>query len=237
MDWLKAVFSSLLWTMAAHATIYTLTEERPFLCGPCLDIIRRTVTECSAVELNSGAREDSSCFRPRSHCDPDSLCLSMSKNHHIWWCAMIWVPAAVVMENLLSLTRKASYISCHSAIACVCTYTYVRCIHTTWRSGCSDVRFTFVTRISWYLEVAYLAAYLVFNIRDALIKCLHKLNVYQNEVQADGWLAVFAAVPYPSKWLMVRHKLHGRNEGRKQSVSLPEIKPQVTHLICNRNNF
>jgi hypothetical protein len=31
--------------MFAHATMDTATEERYFLCGPCLDVISRTISE------------------------------------------------------------------------------------------------------------------------------------------------------------------------------------------------
>jgi hypothetical protein len=34
--------------MDEYATIDTATEKRCSLCGPCLDIISRTVSECSA---------------------------------------------------------------------------------------------------------------------------------------------------------------------------------------------
>jgi hypothetical protein len=38
--------------MAAYATISTATEERCFLCSRCLDVISRTISECSAVQLS-----------------------------------------------------------------------------------------------------------------------------------------------------------------------------------------
>jgi hypothetical protein len=34
--------------MATHGTMDTATEERCFLCGPYLDVINRTVNECSS---------------------------------------------------------------------------------------------------------------------------------------------------------------------------------------------
>jgi hypothetical protein len=44
----KAVFSARSALIAAHETIDTATEERCFQCGPCLDVISRTISECSA---------------------------------------------------------------------------------------------------------------------------------------------------------------------------------------------
>jgi hypothetical protein len=46
----KAMFSARFAPMAAHATMDTATEERCFLCGPCLDIIGRTFSDFSSVE-------------------------------------------------------------------------------------------------------------------------------------------------------------------------------------------
>jgi hypothetical protein len=36
------VFSARSAAITAHATMDTTTEERCFLCGPCLDVLRRT---------------------------------------------------------------------------------------------------------------------------------------------------------------------------------------------------
>jgi hypothetical protein len=55
MDW-KAVFSARSVPMAAHETMDTATEGWCFLCGPCLDVISRTISVCSAVEYNGGER-------------------------------------------------------------------------------------------------------------------------------------------------------------------------------------
>jgi hypothetical protein len=46
------VFSVQSAPMAAHATMDTATEELCFLCDPCIDGIRRTIGECSAVEVS-----------------------------------------------------------------------------------------------------------------------------------------------------------------------------------------
>jgi hypothetical protein len=45
------VFSARSAVMAAHARMDRATEERCFLCGPCLDIISRTINVYSGVEL------------------------------------------------------------------------------------------------------------------------------------------------------------------------------------------
>jgi hypothetical protein len=39
--------------MAAHTTMDRATEERCFLCGTCLDVISRTISGASAVELKT----------------------------------------------------------------------------------------------------------------------------------------------------------------------------------------
>jgi hypothetical protein len=41
----KGVFSARFASLAAHATMDTVTEERCSLCGPCLAIISRTILE------------------------------------------------------------------------------------------------------------------------------------------------------------------------------------------------
>jgi hypothetical protein len=41
--------------MAAHSTRDTATEEWCFLCGPFLDVISRTISECSAVEYSAAS--------------------------------------------------------------------------------------------------------------------------------------------------------------------------------------
>jgi hypothetical protein len=46
------VFSERAAAVAAHATIDTVTEELCFLWGPCLDVISRTISGCSAVEYS-----------------------------------------------------------------------------------------------------------------------------------------------------------------------------------------
>jgi hypothetical protein len=43
----EIVFSARSAPIAAHATMDTVTEERCVLCGPCQDVISRTVSECS----------------------------------------------------------------------------------------------------------------------------------------------------------------------------------------------
>jgi hypothetical protein len=51
----KAVFSAQSAPMAAHATTDTATEERCFLCCPCLDVLSRTISR--AVELTRSGHE------------------------------------------------------------------------------------------------------------------------------------------------------------------------------------
>jgi hypothetical protein len=46
----RAVFSVLPAPMAVNVTMDTATEERCFLCGPCLDAISRTISELSGVQ-------------------------------------------------------------------------------------------------------------------------------------------------------------------------------------------
>jgi hypothetical protein len=48
----ETVFSASFAQIAEHATMDTPTEERCFLCGPCLDVISSTIIEsqCSSVE-------------------------------------------------------------------------------------------------------------------------------------------------------------------------------------------
>jgi hypothetical protein len=46
----KAVFSAQSVPTAAHATLDTATVERRFMCGMCLDVISRKITECNSVE-------------------------------------------------------------------------------------------------------------------------------------------------------------------------------------------
>jgi hypothetical protein len=46
------VFSARSIPMAAHSKIDTATEERCFLCGPCLDVLNRSVSGESSVETS-----------------------------------------------------------------------------------------------------------------------------------------------------------------------------------------
>jgi hypothetical protein len=39
--------------MAAHATMNTETEERCFMCGPCLDVISRIISENKFVKCSA----------------------------------------------------------------------------------------------------------------------------------------------------------------------------------------
>jgi hypothetical protein len=48
----KVVFSARSAPMVTHATTDTVTEERCSLCGPSLDVIRRIVSQCSAVDYS-----------------------------------------------------------------------------------------------------------------------------------------------------------------------------------------
>jgi hypothetical protein len=45
------VFSAQSAPIAAQDTMDTSTEQRCFLCGPCLDVIK-TISECRTVELS-----------------------------------------------------------------------------------------------------------------------------------------------------------------------------------------
>jgi hypothetical protein len=46
--------------MAAHATMNTATEERFLLCGPCLDVIGRTISELNSVQSRVEAGSNTS---------------------------------------------------------------------------------------------------------------------------------------------------------------------------------
>jgi hypothetical protein len=48
----KAVFPARSAPMAEHAIMDTATKGRCFLCGPCLDVIPRTIRRASSVELS-----------------------------------------------------------------------------------------------------------------------------------------------------------------------------------------
>jgi hypothetical protein len=48
----KAVFPARSASMAAHATMDITAGEMCSLCGTCLNVIRRKISECSAVECS-----------------------------------------------------------------------------------------------------------------------------------------------------------------------------------------
>jgi hypothetical protein len=47
------VFSERSAPMAVHSTVDTATEERCLGCGPSVDVITRTISECSGVSNQS----------------------------------------------------------------------------------------------------------------------------------------------------------------------------------------
>jgi hypothetical protein len=52
------MFYTLSAPMAADATVDTTAEERCFLCGPCLDIISRTISGVSSAEFSTVERSE-----------------------------------------------------------------------------------------------------------------------------------------------------------------------------------
>jgi hypothetical protein len=53
----KAVFPAQSAPMAAFVTMDTVTEEQCILCGTCLEVISRTISECGAVEVSEVERD------------------------------------------------------------------------------------------------------------------------------------------------------------------------------------
>jgi hypothetical protein len=50
------MFSARPTPTAVHATMDRVTEELCFLCGPCLDVTRKTISEESSVEFSQSEK-------------------------------------------------------------------------------------------------------------------------------------------------------------------------------------
>jgi hypothetical protein len=144
--------------------------------SPCSPVGSQPRFRRDISSLSSGSKDEPS-KKPAWSRQKAKLYIRIWKDC-LWYCKLLQNENGPLFSGFYLI--RMALCAFHGEVRYGCLCTYMWCVHTTWLSG-SDVTVTPLTRIPWYLEVAYLTAYVIFNIRDAVIKCLHELNVYQDE--------------------------------------------------------